>query len=140
MADSIPRSYLKEITDALAAEPLYVAFFKSDMSGYTETAASSLYSALGNEVSSAGTGYTTGGYALASLVSESIGVTNAVRLTASATARTGATWTCRYAVIYNHTTSKIRGVKDLGSDMSVTSGTFTITWSATEGVVKVVFA
>ena len=138
MADSIPRSYLKEITDLLAAETLKVAFFTSALSGYTETAASSLYSALSGEVSASGTGYTTGGYTLASLTSATIGSTNAVGVTAAVVSLpSSSTITCRYLVVYNSTTSKIRAVKDLSYDRIVSNGSFTITWDATNGVIKV---
>lgn len=137
MADSIPRAYLKEITDALAAEPLYVAFFKSDMTGYDELAASSLYSGLGNE--STGTGYTAGGIALTSLSSAAVGTENATALFAAASSVTNTGLTARYAVIYNHTTSKIRAVKDFGSDQILVNGTFTVTWDSTNGLIKISF-
>lgn len=139
MADSIPRSYLKEIADTLVAEDLYVAFFTSSFAGYTEIAASSLYSGLTGEVSASGTGYTTGGYSLSSLVASTIGSTNAVKLTASATTVTNASLTVRYLVVYNHNTSKIRFVKDLLADKPITNGVFTITWNATDGIFKISF-
>ncbi len=141
MASSIPRAYLKELSDALAAEPLYVALFTSAMV-YTETATTNTYTtvaAAGGEVSNSGTGYTTGGYALSALTSGVVGSTNAVKVTATATSVVSATFTARYAVIYNGTSKKIRGVVDFGSDKVVTGGTFTINWDNTNGVFNITF-
>lgn len=141
MASSIPRAYLKEITDALAAENLYVAFFTNTMT-YNELDATNTYTAvaaLGGEVSASGTGYTTAGYALSNEASAVVGSTNAVKLTADATTLASATFTARYAVIYAFTSKKIRAIVDFGADKTVTGGTITITWS-TDGIVKLSYA
>jgi hypothetical protein len=138
MASSIPRAYLKELTDALALENLYVALFTSAMD-YTATDATNTYTIVagkGGEVSNSGTGYTTMGYKLT--LASAVASLTACKITATATTITTATFTARYAMIYNFDTKKIRAIVDFG-DKVVTSGTFTITWSAS-GVIRVSFA
>lgn len=140
MASSIPKMYRKEITDALAAETLKVALFTNTLvydpvninhATYTQIAAAF------TEVSSSGTGYTTGGYALTGLASSYVGATNVAILTANATAVASATFTCRYGVVYRDSDKKIRAVVDLGGDKTVTGGTMTITWDATNGIIRI---
>ena len=140
MADSIPRVYLREITTALAAETLKVAFFV-DLIGYTETDATNTYTSLvsggATEVASNGTtNYTTGGYTLTTTSSNMTG--NGAKLTATYTSLASATLSYRYAVIYK-SGGNIRFIKDHGSLRSVTSGTITITWDATNGIVNFKF-
>lgn len=130
--------YRKEVTDALAAETDYVALFTNTLAYDPLNVAHTTYTqiaALFTEAS--GTGYTAGGKALTT-TSGYIGATNASALTAAATAWTITTnLTCRYAVIYDFTSKKIRAVVDLGGDKTVTSGTLTITWDATNGIISV---
>lgn len=137
MASSIPRERRKEIADATAAKTLKVALFVN-LTGYNELTATT-YAALvsggATEVSASGTGYTTGGYALAGLASANL-ATNAARVTANATTVTSATFTCRYGVVYDNSTGKIEAVVDFGSDKTVTGGTMTITWDATQGLLQ----
>lgn len=140
MADSIPRAYLKELTDTLAAESLKVAFFVN-LTGYdplTATTYAALVSGGATQVSAAGTGYTTGGYALTGLASSNL-ATNGAKVTASATVLAAATLTYRYAVVYNATSGKIRFIKDHLADKTVTGGTVTITWDATYGIMYHIF-
>ena len=140
MADSIPRAYFKELTDTLAAESLMVALFV-DLTGYN-TLTATTYAVLADtaqEVLSSGTGYTTGGYALTGGTSSNLATNGAKFTTASALAVTAATFTCRYAVIYNSTTGKIRFIKDLLADKTVTTGTLTITWDTTNGIISFSF-
>ena len=141
MASSIPKTYRKEITDAMAAETLKVALFVSTGWVYSATnTAHGTYTGIKSagctEVSATGTGYTTGGYALIT-TSNYIGANNEAALFATATAVSSATFTCRYAVVYEDTGKKIRAVVDLGGDKTVTSGTMTITWDVTNGIIKV---
>ena len=140
MASSIPKTYRKEITDALALETLKVALFTSTGWAYSATniahATYTQVAALFTEVSSVGTGYTTGGVALAT-TSDYIGANNEAALRATATAIATATFTCRYAVVYRDSDKKIRAVVDLGGDKTVTSGTMTITWDVTNGIIKI---
>ena len=92
-----------------------------------------------NEVS--GTGYTAGGATLSSKSVNYDSATNVTSLRAGASSWTGATFTCRYAVVYKSTgtasTSPLIGYVDFGGDETVSSGTFTITWDVTDGVMKI---
>jgi acyl-CoA reductase-like NAD-dependent aldehyde dehydrogenase len=133
MANLITKFYKKEITDALAAETLKVALFTSS---YTPSAnTDELYSGLTGEVSDSGTGYTTGGATLASKASAYIETTNAA-LDAADASWSAATFTARYAVVYNTADSKIRAVYDFGVDKVATGATFTLQFHA-DGLLKV---
>jgi len=133
MADLIPKFYKKSITDALAGSTLKLALFTNS---YTPSAnTDELYSSLSGEVSSSGTGYTTGGATVASLSSAYIDTTNA-SLDAANVSWSSASFTARYGVLYNTADSKIVAIYDFGGDKTVTSGTFTVTWNAS-GLIKV---
>lgn len=98
------------------------------------------YSDLTNEVAN-GNGYTTGGVTLGTKSVNYAASGNILSLRAAASTWTSATFTCRYAVVYKDTgsgaTSPLLGYVDFGGDETVTSGTFTITWDATDGVLKI---
>ena len=130
--------YRKEVTDALAAETMYAALFTNTLAYDQLNVAHTTYTqiaALFTE--STGTGYTAGGKQLTT-TSGYIGATNASALTATASAWAITTaLTCRYAVIYEFTGKKIRAVIDLGGDKVVTSGTITVTWDGTNGIISV---
>jgi hypothetical protein len=100
------------------------------------------YDDLTNEVS--GTGYTAGGAALANKAVTYDASTNVTALKADATSWSSSTFTARYAVIYKDTgaagTSPLLGYVDFGGDEAVSSGTFTITWDPTDGVLKITAA
>ena len=100
------------------------------------------YDDVTNEVS--GTGYTAGGATLASKSVNYDSASNTMSLRAGATSWTGATFTARYAVIYKDTgtgsTSPLLGYVDFGGDETVSSGTFSITWDVTDGVLKITAA
>jgi hypothetical protein len=137
MASSIPRTRRKEIADAYVAKTLKVALFVN-LTGYDALTATT-YTALvatATEVDSSGTGYTTGGYTLAGKAAANL-ATNGAIVTASPTMVTGATFTCRYAVIYDDTTKKIEAVSDFLTDYAVTSGTLSITWDNTNGILNI---
>lgn len=89
-------------------------------------------SSVTNEVT--GTGYTAGGVTLASKTITYTGGTNTVTLDAADVSWTTATFTARYAVIYDSTgtdsTSALLGYVDFGADQPVSAGTFTIQWDA----------
>jgi hypothetical protein len=96
-----------------------------------------------NEVAN-GSGYTTGGVSLANKTVTYDSANNRVELDADDASWTfSASKTARYAVVYKDTgtssTSPLIGYVDFGADQT-SSGTFTITWSATEGVLKVTLA
>jgi hypothetical protein len=95
-------------------------------------------SSITNEV--AGTGYTAGGVTLGSKSISVDTASNETRFVAGNVQWTTATFTARYAVIYEDTgtagTSSLLGYVDFGVDTSVSAGTFSITWDAT-GVLKI---
>lgn len=99
------------------------------------------YADVTNELATA-TGYTAGGVTLGtkSTVYDSASNTNRL-IAASASWTFSASKTMRYAVIYKDTgvaaTSPLLGYVDFGSDQT-SSGTFTINWDATDGVLRMV--
>jgi hypothetical protein len=134
MASSIPRERRKDYASAMAAKNLKIAFF-TEMSAYDPLTATT-YTALAaicTEVSSSGTGYTTGGYALTGKTAVYLS-TNGTIMTAYPLSVSYATFSARYGVIYDTSTDKIEGVQDWLTTYVVTSGTITITFDNTNGV------
>lgn len=97
------------------------------------------YDDLTNEVSSSGTGYTTGGQALTTKAVTQDNTDDEGVFDADDTTWASSTITARYAVIYKDTgtpsTSPLIGYIDFGSDQESDSGDFTIEW-ATEGIIN----
>lgn len=98
---------------------------------------------LTNEVAN-GNGYTTGGVTLGSKTLTYDTASNTVRLDAADAAWTfTASKTMRYAVVWKDTgvagTSPLLGYIDFGQD-ETSSGTFTIQFDATDGVLRAVVA
>jgi hypothetical protein len=100
-------------------------------SSYTPSAAHDFFNDVTNEIS--GTGYTAGGAALASKTMTNVSTT-AVLDAADVSWTTATITNARYGVLYKDTgtaaTSPIIGVYDFGADQSVSSGTFTVVFSA----------
>jgi hypothetical protein len=98
------------------------------------------YDDLTNEVAN-GNGYTTGGVSLGTKSVNYDSSTNVMSLRAATSSWTTATFTARYAVVYkdtgNGSTSPFLGYVDFGGDEQVSSGTFSIAWDATDGVLKI---
>ena len=99
-----------------------------------------------NDVSTyevSGTGYTAGGYTLASKTATYDSGTNVIVLDAADVTWSSSTITARYAVVYDATgtesTSALIGYVDFGSDQSSTNGNYTITWDST-GIVRITVA
>ena len=95
-----------------------------------------------NEV--VGTGYTAGGVTLAGKALTYDTASNETRLDANDAAWTTASFTARYAVVYDSTpgtaaTNPLMGYVNFGGDQTVSTGTFTIQWDST-GVLKVTAA
>lgn len=117
------------ITDMNAAgTAIKVALCTSAYTPNQET--HTVYTDLTNEVAN-GNGYATGGATLANKA-----VTEATRRTkfdADDAAWTAATFTARYAVIYDSSsaTKKLIAYVDFGADVSPSNSTLTITWDAT---------
>ena len=127
MASSIPRERRKDLAVAYAAKNLKVAFF-TEMAAYDALTATTYaaVAAICTEVSSAGTNYTTGGYALTGKTSAYLSGNGAL-MTSNAYGVATATFSARYAVIYDSTTDKIEGVQDWLQTYVVTNGTITVT-------------
>lgn len=93
-----------------------------------------------NELSTGG-GYTAGGAAVANRSLNYDSASNVLSLRCDDLSWTSFTGTARYAVVYKDTgvgsTSPLFGYIDLGGDQVVTSGTFTLDFSATDGVLKI---
>ena len=136
MASSIPRERRKDLAAAYAAKNLKVAFFV-EMGAYDELTATTYaaVAAICTEVSSAGTGYTTGGYALTGKTSSYLSGNGAI-MTANVVSVATATFTARYAVIYDSATDKIEGVQDWLTSYVVTNGTISVTPS-TDGIFNI---
>lgn len=130
MASKIPKEVKKVIGDAYVAEPTWkVALFMSTSNCLTQ----SLFSSCSNPV--VGAGYTAGGATLAGRAATYVD-TNNVMIDATDTAWTAATFTARYAVVYETAGSLIRAIYDFVTDKTVTAGTFTIQWN-TSGLVRI---
>lgn len=95
-----------------------------------------------NEIS--GTGYTAGGATLGTKSVTYTAGTNTVALKAATSSWAGASFTARRAIVYKDTgtasTSPLLGYVDFGGDETIASGTFSIQWDATDGVLKIVAA
>ena len=90
---------------------------------------------LSNEVAN-GNGYTTGGATLANQSITQDDANDRAYLDADNTEWTSSSFTARYAVVVDTTTSNsLIGYIDFGTNVSVTSSTFTITWSS-DGILR----
>jgi hypothetical protein len=92
------------------------------------------YNDLTNELTTTG-GYTAGGATLGSPTITLDADTNIIKLDAADTTWSAATFTFRYAVIYDSTpgsdaTNPIIGYVDFGADVGSTGADFTIQWNA----------
>lgn len=84
-----------------------------------------------NEIT--GTGYTAGGLALTGVAITYTGGTNVIAIDANDAVWTGATFTARYAVVYDATPATdtarpLLGYLDFGADVPSAGGPFTISW------------
>ena len=101
------------------------------------------YSDLTNEVSASGTNYSTGGATLTTYDPTVDTASNETRMDCADVTWSAATFTARYAVIYQSTgtagTSTLIAYVDFGEDKTVSAGTFTVT-IATNGALKITAA
>ena len=93
-----------------------------------------------NELTTAN-GYTAGGATLGTKSATLTGLVTSLRAAATVwTPSAGQTLTIRYLVVRKDTgtnsTSPLLGYVDLGADTSATGAAFTVTWDATDGVLK----
>ena len=81
-------------------------------------------------------GYTTGGAALSGVAWSKDAANHRYKLTASNTTWANSSFTMRYAVLYDNSTSGkyLISLYDPGQQLTTTSGTFAINWDATNGV------
>jgi hypothetical protein len=96
-------------------------------------------SSVTNEVS--GTGYTAGGVTLTSVVQSYTGATNVWAFDADDATWTSASFTARYAVVYDSTpatdaTRPLLTYVDFGGDQTVNGANFTVQWDPA-GIAKV---
>jgi len=129
MASAICTSFKQEILQGihLAAHTYKIALFTS---AATLGAGTTAYSAT-NEVAN-GNGYTTGGLTLSGFTTSASGTTAWIDWTTDPSWAV-ATFTARYAVIYNSSASdKAVAVIDFDTDKTASAGTFLITLPAAD--------
>lgn len=114
----------------LAAATIKCALF---LSTSNIVAASTVYSALTNEVAN-GSGYSTGGVTITGLAWTG---TTSPQITGTIPNWTSASFTFRFAVIYDSSTGKIMEFVDFGTDQTVVNGTVTLSFDGTNGMMKV---
>jgi hypothetical protein len=133
---TIPRERRKDLAAIYAAKNLTIAFF-TEMAAYDPLTATTFTAvqAICTEVFSSGTGYSTGGYSLTGKTSSYLS-TNGAIMTANPTSVATATFSARYAVIYDKTTNKIEAVQDWLATFVVTNGTITVTPSV-DGIINI---
>ena len=136
MASVIPKQVKKAIVDAWlpAAEAewkvcLLTSAFPNTLGAYT------VYEDLTNEVPN-GSGYTTEGATITGRATAYVDTYDAYIDADNVSWPTATFANVRYAVVYETTNRKIRGIYDLGAVYSVTSGTFTLQWN-TAGLIRV---
>jgi hypothetical protein len=130
MASLVPRAVKKEVTDGYVAETTWKVALCTN--AFSPSALMVTYSDITNEVPN-GSGYTTAGATLAGR--SSAFVSSDAKLDATDISWTTASFSCRYAVLYETTGGKIRAIFDLG-DQTVNSGTLTLIWNAS-GILSV---
>jgi hypothetical protein len=122
---SFKENLMKKVLD-LVNDTFNIALF----SALTPTASDTTFGGLTGATESVGAGYSTGGLTLSGL-SVTNSTTTAVWKSTVNPSWISATFSAAYAVIYDTAVSNyLVGVIDLGGSHSVSSGTFTITWSA----------
>jgi hypothetical protein len=136
MPSHITKEVKKELLDVFKAETTWkCALFLSTSNCETNALTEGLYSKCTNELASGG-GYATGGADIIGKTTGYVATINAY-LSASNVAWPASTWVnVLYAVVYNSTTDRIRGVYKFSGNQSVTNGTFTIEWNS-GGLMKV---
>jgi hypothetical protein len=108
-------------------------------SAYTPNQDTDIYKDVVNPTEASGTGYTSGGVALASKTITYTAATNIIAMDAADVTWASSTITSRYAVIYDDTPASnkpLLGYVDFGADQSSSNGNFTITWDAA-GILKI---
>jgi hypothetical protein len=102
-------------------------------SAYTPNQDTDVYKDVVNPTEASGTGYSSGGVALASKTITYDATTNKITLDAADVTWASSTISARGCIIFDNTpaTNKpLLGYVDFGADQSSSSGNFTITWDA----------
>jgi hypothetical protein len=131
LADALTGTALNLDTNSIKVA-LFTNTVTAGVKDNVESYAAAPYNA--NEVSSAG--YTAGGSALTNPGITSSSGKLIFDDSAATLAWSGVTFTARGAVVYSDTASPKRVICaiNFGADQTVTAGTFTITWDATNGI------
>lgn len=140
VTDQIKQDIIKKLVNLDAGgDTIKIALFTSGLTTASHTSGVYGSSPLNaNEVSSSGTGYTTGGNSLSAASNSiitanapSIGWTNTAN--SSSTSWTNATWSdARYAVVYDtNDNNHVIAIIDFLSTYSVTASTFKLNFDAT---------
>jgi len=117
----------------LASATIKCALFKT---GTTLTGASTTYTSLtpaSNEVAN-GSGYSTTGVTITGFAWSG---TTTPQITGTIPAWSAATFTFRYAVIYDNATGKILTFTDFGGDQQLINGTLTLSFDGSNGYIQV---
>lgn len=134
MGTSIVTNLSKRISPQgidLTSATINAALFTSAETGIIPSA--TVYSGLTGEVSSSGTGYTTGGNTVASLAWTGI---TTPQITGTIPQWYPASFSFRYVVFYDVSTSKIISYYDFGSDQSISSA-LSLSFDGTNGYLKI---
>lgn len=130
---------LKGLLDLFTASNLKVALCTSS---YTPALTHHYFSEITNEVAN-GNGYASGGAVLANVTIAlgAGGLANTAVLKADPNVWSNSTITARYAIIYRcrggaSSADNLVAYVDFGSDKVSSTGTFTLTWDATNGVLN----
>ena len=137
MADVVPTSIKSDLITGqvdLDTDTLYVMLATAS---YTPSASHNRRDDVTNEAS--GTGYTAGGQALGTVTVSTSG-TDVIADAADAV-WASSTISARYAIVYKHrggasSADELVVIKDLGSTIASTNGSFTVQWHATDGFLK----
>lgn len=85
-----------------------------------------------------GPGYVAGGVVVGGKSVGAVSPTHEIPLLGGNSVWAGASFTCRYAIVYKNTgspaTSPLLGWVDFGTNETVASGTFTVQWDAINGI------
>lgn len=102
------------------------------LSNYTPNVSQSVYTNI-SASETTGTGYTAGGAALGTQSVSSQSNSHA-SVDAPDTSWSGSSITAAWAVIWATATSKLVGAYDFGGPQTTSSGTFTISWHSSDGI------
>lgn len=119
----------------LGSDTIKAALFTDSVTGADKNANEKYGTASWNANEATGTGYTAGGKAVTVTVPTPSAGKWMLKNSSATLDWTSATFTTRGVLVYDDTASKlVLAAINFGSDQAVVSGTFTITWDATNGI------